>query len=121
MLKAYPGGGGFGWQMNEIIGAQIVQVPMSTPIHMADDAFRTLMITLVGVFVFILIVLNILLQVVVIGPVKKMSALAERVSHGETNVEELHLKGKDEVAVLGESFNRMRISLAKALNMLEGE
>jgi len=29
------------------------------------------------------------------------------------------LKGSDEVAVLGESFNRMRISLAKAMNMLE--
>jgi nitrate/nitrite-specific signal transduction histidine kinase len=66
-------------------------------------------------------VLNILLQMVVVGPVKKLSVLAERVSHGETNVEELKLSGKDEVAVLGESFNRMRISLAKAMNMLEGE
>jgi HAMP domain-containing protein len=121
MLKAYPGGGGFGWKMNEIIGAQIVQVPMSTPLQMADDAFRTLLMTLVVVFAFILVVLNVLLQIVVIGPVKKLSALAERVSHGETNVEDLQLRGKDEVAILGESFNRMRISLAKAMNMLEGE
>jgi protein-histidine pros-kinase len=121
MLAAYPGGGGFGWKMNEIIGAQIVQVPMATPIAMADDAFRTMLITLVGVFVVILVVLNLLMQVVVIQPVKKLSALAERVSHGETDVEEVVLRGNDEVAILGQAFNRMRISLAKAMNMLEGE
>lgn len=119
MLAAYPGGGGFGWKMDEIIGAQIVQVPMSTPIAMADDAFRKLLLTLVAVFVFILVAVNILMQIVVIGPIKKLSALAERVSHGETDAGDVVLRGSDEVAVLGESFNRMRISLAKAMNMLE--
>jgi protein-histidine pros-kinase len=119
MLAAYPGGGGFGWKMDEIIGAQIVQVPMSTPIAMADDAFRKLLLTLVAVFVFILVAVNILMQIVVIGPIKKLSALAERVSHGETDAGDVVLRGNDEVAVLGESFNRMRISLAKAMNMLE--
>ena len=85
---------------------------MSTPIAMADDAFRKLLLTLVGVFAFILVAVNILMQIVVIGPIKKLSALAERVSHGETDAGVVELKGNDEVAVLGESFNRMRISLA---------
>lgn len=121
MLAAYPGGGGFGWQMDEIIGAQIVQVPMTTPIAMAEDAFRTLLLTLVGVFVVILVVLNVLMHFVVVRPITRLSGLAERVSQGETDVEDFSVKGGDEVAVLGESFNRMRISLAKAMNMLEGE
>jgi len=119
MLAAYPGGGGFGWQMGEIIGAQIVQVPMTTPLAMADDAFRTLMITLVGVFLVILLVLNVLLHFVVVRPLRRLANLADRVSRGEQDVEEVVLKGRDEVGVLGESFNRMRISLAKAMAMLE--
>ena len=35
------------------------------------------------------------------------------------DIEEVHVRGRDEVAVLASSFNRMRISLAKALRMLE--
>jgi protein-histidine pros-kinase len=121
MLAVYPSGGGFGWQMNEIIGAQIVQVPMSTPIKMANSAFRTLLVTLVGVFAFILVALNLLLHLVVIRPVRRLSAMAERVSRGEMDVDDVPARGSDEVADLTGSFNRMRISLVTALKMLENE
>ncbi len=36
MLDVYGGANGFGWKMNEIIGAQVVSVPMSVPIERAD-------------------------------------------------------------------------------------
>ncbi len=119
MLAAYPSGGGFGWEMDEIIGAQIVQVPMSTPIKMANTAFRTLLLKLVGVFVFILVALNVLLHLVVIRPVRRLSAMADRVSRGDMDVADVPVKGGDEVAILTGSFNRMRISLVTALKMLE--
>lgn len=119
MLAAYPSGGGFGWEMDEIIGAQIVQVPMSTPIKMANSAFRTLLLTLVGVFVFILVALNVLLHLVVIRPVRRLSAMADRVSRGDMDVADVPVNGGDEVAILTGSFNRMRISLVTALKMLE--
>lgn len=121
MLAAYPSGGGFGWKLDEIIGAQIVQVPMSTPIRIADDAFRTLLITLLGVFVFVLIALNVLLHLVVIRPVRKLSVMADRVSRGEVDLEEAPVGGRDEIGALSGSFNRMRISLVTALRMLEDD
>ena len=121
MLAAYPSGGGYGWQLNEIIGAQIVQVPMSTPIKMANSAFRTLLLTLVGVFGFILVALNVLLHFVVIRPVRRLSTMADRVSKGDLETEEITLTGGDEVAALSGSFNRMRISLVTAQKMLENE
>lgn len=121
MLAAYPSGGGFGWEMGEIIGAQVVQVPMSTPIKLADNAFRTLLLTLVGVFLFILVALNILLHLVVIRPVRRLSEMADRVSHGDMDVVDVSAKGSDEVAALTGSFNRMRISLVTALKMLEND
>jgi protein-histidine pros-kinase len=48
-----------------------------------------------------------------------MSAAADQVSTGDFDVPEFSAKGKDEVAALGTSFNRMRRSLQKALKLIE--
>lgn len=119
MLAAYPSGGGFGWKMDEIVGAQIVQVPMAMPLQEASESFRAMLLTLVGVFAFILLSLNVLLHFVVLRPLRNLSAMADRVSRGDQDVPEIAVHGRDEVAVLTGSFNRMRISLATALRMLE--
>jgi protein-histidine pros-kinase len=94
---------------------------MSVPFAMATKAFHTLLATLVGVFVFILVFLNILLWFVVIRPIRTLSSMADRISTGNLDVPEVVVRGHDEVAVLAGSFNRMRISLSKALKMLEDE
>lgn len=121
VVKAYGTNNGFGWKLNETVGAQIVTVPMAVPVEMAKKAFQALLATLVGVFAFILVFLNILLWFVVIRPIKRLSSMADAVSTGNLDVPEVPAKGHDEVAVLAGSFNRMRISLVKALKMLEDE
>ena len=121
VVKAYGLNNGYGWKLNETVGAQIVTVPMSVPFAMATKAFQTLLATLVGVFVFILVFLNILLWFVVIRPIRTLSSMADRISIGDLDVPEVAVHGTDEVAVLAGSFNRMRISLSKALKMLEDE
>lgn len=121
VVKAYGTSNGYGWKLNETVGAQIVTVPMSVPFAMAKKAFQTLLATLVGVFAFILVFLNILLWFVVIRPIRTLSSMADRISTGNLDVPEVRVRGTDEVAVLAGSFNRMRISLSKALKMLEDE
>lgn len=121
VVRAYGTNNGYGWKLNETVGAQIVTVPMSVPFAMATKAFQTLLATLVGVFVFILVFLNILLWFVVIRPIRTLSSMADRISTGDLDVPEVAVRGRDEVAVLAGSFNRMRISLTKALRMLEDE
>ena len=121
VVRAYGTSGGYGWKLNEIIGAQIVSVPMAVPVGMASVAFRTLLVSLIGVFVFILVFLNLLLYIVVIRPLKRLSQMADQVSTGNLDVPEIPVRGRDEVATLTGSFNRMRISLVKALKMLEDE
>ena len=121
VVKAYGTSGGYGWKLNEIIGAQIVSVPMAVPIGLANAAFKTLLGSLIAVFVSILVVLNVLLMFAVIRPIKRLSQMADEVSTGNLDAPEVTVKGTDEVAVLSGSFNRMRISLTKALKMLESE
>jgi len=121
VVKAYGTTGGFGWKLNEIIGAQLVAVPMAVPVAMAKSASKTLIATLVGVFAVTLLILNVLLSAFVIRPLKKLAQTADKVSTGDLEVPDVVVKGTDEVALLAGSFTRMRISLTKALKMLENE
>jgi protein-histidine pros-kinase len=59
MLKLYGPANGFGWKLNEVIGAQIVTVPMSIPIEHADAAWNRITTWLGGAFVGIAIAGNI--------------------------------------------------------------
>jgi Protein of unknown function (DUF3365) len=55
MIKLYGSANGFGWKMNDIIGAQIVSVPMTLPVELAESVFQTLVLWLAGAFAVILI------------------------------------------------------------------
>ena len=101
------------------MGAQVVTVPMDVPLRNADRAFTTFMASLAGVFVVVFIVLNIMLSWLIVRPIRKMSLAADKISTGEFTVPEFNEKGKDEMAVLGSSFNRMRRSLEKAMQMID--
>jgi HAMP domain-containing protein len=119
MIEMYGPANGFGWKVNEIIGAQIVSVPMAVPVKRADDTFKVFMISLTAVFAFIAIALNLMLMFIVIRPVSRLSEIADQVSLGKIDAPEFRIKGKDEIAVLAGSFNRMRTSLVQAMKMLE--
>ena len=119
MIDLYGGANGFGWKLNEIIGAQIVSVPMTVPIQKANDTFKVFMLSLTGVFVFIFVALNLMLYTIVIRPVTQLSELADQVSLGKLDAAEFAVKGKDEIATLAASFGRMRKSLVQAMKMLD--
>jgi protein-histidine pros-kinase len=120
MIKLYGTANGFGWKHNEIVGAQIVSIPMSVPMQKAQQAFYTFMGSLFGIFVFIFIVLNIMLRYVIVRPLAKMSRIADEISTGNMHIPEFEVAGNDEIAVLARSFNRLRRSLEKAMKMIEG-
>jgi HAMP domain-containing protein len=119
MVKLYGPTNGFGWKQDEIIGAQIVSVPMSLPIAKADRAFYTFMGSLVGIFLALFIILNLMLHFVVIRPLSHMARAADAISTGNLTLLDLPATGKDQVATLARAFNRMRRSLEKAMKMME--
>jgi len=118
MIQLYGPANGFGWKLNEVVGAQIVSVPMTLPVKRADDTFKVFLISLSAVFAFIFVALNLMLHAIVIRPVTRLSRLADEVSLGNLDAPEFVRKGKDEIAILAGSFNRMRTSLVQAMKML---
>ena len=119
MVKIYGPSGGFGWQLNEVIGAQVVSVPMGLPIRNANRAFVTFISSLAAVFAVLFVILNMMLTALIVEPITELSRAADLISKGQLNIAEVPAKGKDEVAQLGQSFNRMRRSLAKAISLID--
>jgi protein-histidine pros-kinase len=119
MVTQYGPNNGFGWKLNETIGAQVVSVPMSLPIANADRAFVTFMASLSGVFIVLFIILNLMLSFLIVKPITEMSEAANEISTGNMDIPEFADKGKDEMALLAKSFNRMRRSLQKAISLID--
>ena len=119
VIEKYGPANGFGWHLNEVIGAQVVSVPMSVPLARAEQTFKIFMTSLVGIFLAIGIVLNVMLYLLVIRPVTALSRVANRVSLGEPDVPEFATDGRDEIGTLAKSFTRMRRSLDQAIKMID--
>jgi HAMP domain-containing protein len=119
MVKIYGPNNGFGWKHMEVVGAQIVSVPMSLPIKNADRAFLTFMASLAAVFVILFVILNLMMSALIVRPITQMSKAADEISTGNMAIPEFSEAGKDEVSLLAKSFNRMRRSLEKAIELIE--
>ena len=119
MVDKYGPANGFGWQLNEVVGAQVVSVPMTLPLQRAADNFRLFIGSLVGVFVVVGLVLNLMIWLVVVRPVTQLAALADRVSQGELDAPDFIARSKDEIGALAESFARMKASVVQAMKMLD--
>lgn len=118
LVDRYGPSNGFGWKLNEVLGAQVVSVPMAVPMRRADEALMVVAGVLAAVFVLIGAALNFMLWKLVIQPVSRLSSIADKVSLGE-EAPPFEVKSKDEIGVLSESFARMRKSLDQAMKMLE--
>ncbi len=119
MVDKYGPANGFGWNLNEVVSAQIMSVPMELPLKRAEQTFKVFVGSLIGVFVAVGIVLNLMIWFVVVRPVTQLSALADRVSQGDLEAPDFARKSRDEIGVLADSFARMRASVVQAMKMLD--
>lgn len=119
MIERYGPSNGFGWQYQEVVGAQIISVPTEVPLRRATEAFKVFMLSITGIFIAIGVALNLMLTLLVVRPVARLSTLADRVSLGEMDAPEFAAGSRDEIGTLAQSFSRMRKSLAQAMKMLE--
>ncbi len=118
LIARYGGDNGFGWQPNEVVAAQVVSVPFASAAANANQEFRAFMILLAAVFAAAFAVVNVLLYRLVVRPVRRIAAVADRVSLGDMSAEDFPSGGATEIASVTRSFGRMRKSLEKALRLL---
>ena len=119
LLARYGGNNGFGWQPHEVIGAQVVSVPLAMATANADRIFHRVMSAIVAILAAALVIVNAVLYFAVVRPVRRMARVADEVSLGNVSAGEFPAGGSTELVDLARSFNRMRTSLAKALKLLD--
>jgi protein-histidine pros-kinase len=118
MIDVYGPNNGFGWKHMEIVGAQVVSVPMKVALQRSTAMFRNYMLSMLAIFLFLLLALNVTVHMFT-KRVKQMAGVADQVSLGNFEAAPFDMKGNDELSMLARSFNRMRTSLSSAMKMLD--
>ncbi|WP_338022370.1 c-type heme family protein [Argonema antarcticum] len=116
-IATYGSENGFGWKLNEIIGAQVIYVPATEVINSAHRSFLLFMAIVAAAFALAILITNILLRVAVLRPINRMVKVANEVSTGNMDAE-FEQNSNDEIGTLAAAFKRMKISLSVAMNML---
>lgn len=118
MIERYGPNNGFGWSLNEVVGAQVISVPAERVLKSARQSLVLILGIFVIVFAIAILLVNLWLKRFVVRPLNRMALVAEAVSMGDTTAE-FSQTSKDEVGQLAEAFNRMRMSLQMAMQRLD--
>ncbi len=119
MRVKYGDANGFGWNLNEVIGGQIVSVPLDAALKRADATYRVFVVSLAALFGALFVVANALIWLIILKPMKRIATIAERVSEGDLDAA-FAPRGNDEMAQLARAFERMRRSLERSVRLLQG-
>jgi len=119
LVARYGDANGFGWQLNEIVGAQVVSVPYAQTHGSLEKSWGSFMLAIGGAIAACWLALNVVLYTQVVRPLRRVAALADTLSRGIAGTEEFPHAGATEISGIGTAFERMRKSLAKAMQLLE--
>jgi HAMP domain-containing protein len=115
----YGSDNGFGWQVNDVVGAHIVSVPLESATASASTTFHSIAVTIAIAVVSLLIIMNATVYVLFIRPIHGIVTIADELSVGNKAAGPFPGGGTSEFAALTRAFERLRTSLNKALQLLE--
>ncbi|MEH1869919.1 c-type heme family protein [Nostoc sp.] len=118
MINLYGTANGFGWKLNEIVGAQIITVPANNVINKAHQSSLLIILIVSTIFIATILLVNFFLNQQVVMPLKRMTRIAEEVSTGHMEVE-FEQMSNDEIGNLAKAFKRMQLSLEMAMKRIK--
>ncbi len=111
---------GFGWKLNEIVGAQIVSVPVARAFNI-DRRTQFIAVIVISIFsILSILIIDLFLKQTIIKPLKQIAAWAKEVSTGNVTQDYKH-KTNDEIGLLAAAINRLKVTLEMAINMLDSK
>ncbi len=116
-LTTYGRTNGFGWKLNQIVGAQIISIPASDVIDNTRKDFFLLMGIVTSALAIVMLLINFLLMQTIIRPLNQIAKVANDVSMGNMDADFEQISS-DEIGKLAIAFNRMKTSLVMAMDLL---
>ena len=108
---------GYGWKVDEIQTVNSVYVPADVPIQNARKALALFSLIYSGFFFVVIIVIDRLIIASIIKPIEQFVEAANEISRGRFE-REFSVKTNDEIKTLADAFTRMKLSLAKAMDII---
>ncbi len=118
-LRAYGNSSGFGWQLNEIVGTQIVTVPQQAVFQAKNRSLATTAVLMAVAFAVVAVITNLVLGQLILRPMREISRKADEASVTPATVSFDERSRQDEIGLLARSFERMKQSLAISMQMLK--
>jgi hypothetical protein len=118
MLAKYGPNNGFGWKVGDIVGVQLLTVPVTQQFRSTLELVGVLMGGLALIFAVAYFALTAAMEATVASPLDRLAEAADQASRSTTETPALPASGARELRVLGEAIQRLRVSLAKALAQL---
>jgi HAMP domain-containing protein len=110
------------WVTGDVMGSIKVTLPMGTDLEDAKSSAIRIVLLVLGAFAIVALLQTLLQWLFVSRPLirnlKTLERAAERISQGDVD-EPVKIESNDEVGRLGQSFERMRTSLATLLDEAE--
>lgn len=116
--KQYSTSSGYNWKVGDTIGAATVYVPADVPIQNAKQALIIFSAIYSAFFFLVIMIIDRLIITNIIKPIEKMVATADEISRGKMD-REFEVKANNEIRTLANAFTRMKLSLQKAMDILQ--
>jgi HAMP domain-containing protein len=110
---------GFGWKFGEVVGAQILTVPLSQQLRGVIGLVGLLAAGLLVVFAIAYLALSLALDRLLIRPLDVLASAADLASRSAASEPQLPESGVREIRELRDAISRLRLSLMKALHDLQ--
>lgn len=116
-VEAYGSRSGYGYLEGDVVGARFIYVPIDV---IQQEAIRRIAYFSAAFSVFFLLVLFAVDRFIVssvVRPIEHIVEVAENISRGRLDCK-FEVKTNDEIKLLADAFDRMKVSLAKAMDIL---
>lgn len=114
-LDIYGADHGYNWKLDDTVGASMIYVSISQALATAQKSALKIFFIGIGCLLVTIICIWVFLDRGVVGPIVRLSETAKDISIGKNLCDSVHSDAKDEIGVLANSIDRMRISVNKLL------
>lgn len=121
MVARYGNTAGFGWQLNQVVGVQVLTVPVTEAMKGSLELVGMLGLGLVLVFAAAYLALTLSLDSMLVRPLQALAQAAAAASQGGGSRLPLPPASAGEVSELAEAIERLRTSLGKAMEQLRAQ
>lgn len=119
LLNAYGSKHGFNWKVGDIIGAQIVSVPMGEVVAQKDELKKSLLGLIIAGLVALAAVMFFALDRLLVRPLAKFSVAVDSASQSPSSISFPKPGAIEELNRLQRSLERLRVSLIVAMNLVQ--